>query len=145
MPSDRARLSGDASRDYRALVFQQGRVTLEADTNEQVQLGETALREDIIDIIGPVGTPDDGYEVTSSGGSFEIGTGTYYVGGWRLTLDDPLPLGKGPDELDLTPPAPVDGQYAIALLVTEQEVSAVEDRALREVALGGPTPPSAPA
>ena len=35
MGSDRARISFDHSRGYRSVVAQQGRVTLEADVNEQ--------------------------------------------------------------------------------------------------------------
>ena len=35
MASDRARISFDPTRAYRAVVAQQGRVTLEADVNEQ--------------------------------------------------------------------------------------------------------------
>ncbi len=139
MASDRARLSHDPSRQYRSLVLQQGRVSLEADTNEASRLAETALRQDIIDIVGPMGTPDDGYEVkVGSGGGLGIGAGSYYVGGWRVALDEPIRLGEGPDEADLDPTPLGDGQYAVALLLTEQEVSAVEDHALLEVALGGP-------
>jgi hypothetical protein len=138
MASDRARLSHDSSRDYRAVVLQQGRVCLEADTNEASRLAETALRQDIIDIIGPVGTPDNGYEVKGAGGSVEIGPGSYYVGGWRVALDAPMALGAGPDEVDLDPAPLGAGRHAIALLLTEQEIGAVEDHALLEVALGGP-------
>ena len=34
MASDRARISFDPTRDYRTVLAQQGRVTLEADVNE---------------------------------------------------------------------------------------------------------------
>lgn len=139
MASDRARISVDPSRGYRAVVQQQGRVTLEADGNEAARLAETALREDVIDIVGVSGTPDDGYLVTASGSGFQVGPGTYYLGGWRVTLGAAMPVGGGgPDALDLPATALGAGNYALALLLTEQEVSATEDRALREVALGGP-------
>ena len=139
MGSNRARLSTDPGRGYRTVVQQQGRVGLEADGNEATRLSETQLRENVIDIVGPSGTPDDGYKVSpAAGGGFEVGPGTYYLGGWRVTQDSTLPLGEGPDDLDLPAPQLAEGAYAFALLLTEQEISAVEDRALLEVALGGP-------
>ena len=57
MTADRARISYDRSRDYRMLVKQQGRVTLEADDNEAAVIASEALRLETIDVIGPV---DDG-------------------------------------------------------------------------------------
>ncbi|WP_068076547.1 DUF6519 domain-containing protein [Novosphingobium lentum] len=139
MASDRARISYDPSRAYRSVIAQQGRVTLEADVNEQALIGGEALRLETIDIVGPAGTPDDGYKVigAASLGQITVGAGTYYLGGWRLTLDDAVKLGQQPDWLD-APPLPEGGNALVALLVTEQSVSATEDQALREVALGGP-------
>ena len=142
MGSDRARISFDPSRGYRSVVAQQGRVTLEADVNEQASIASETLRLETIDIIGPAGTPDPtGYEVSIPGGEITVAPGTMYVGGWRLTLDNPVPLNNQPDWLD----QPVSnskvhavGNEVVALLVTEQSVSAVEDQSLREVALGGP-------
>jgi len=139
MASDRARISYDQSRAYRSVITQQGRVTLEADVNEQAMLSTEALRLETIDIVGPAGTPDDGYKVTAGGlpEDITVGAGTYYLGGWRLTLDDAVALGKQPEWLD-APPLAKAKQGLVALLVTEQSVCAVEDQALREVALGGP-------
>jgi hypothetical protein len=139
MASDRARISYDPSRGYRGVIAQQGRVTLEADLNEASLIGVEALRLETIDIVGPAGTPDDGYKVTGAAtpAKVAVGAGTYYLGGWRLTLDAPVLLGSQPEWLD-APALPETGNALVALLVTEQSVSAVEDQALREVALGGP-------
>jgi hypothetical protein len=139
MASDRARISYDPSRAYRGVIAQQGRVTLEADANEAWMIGSEALRRETIDIIGPAGTPDDGYKVIGAPtvAKVRVGAGTYYLGGWRLTLDAPVALGQQPDWLD-APPLDQGKNALVALLVTEQSVSAVEDQALREVALGGP-------
>jgi hypothetical protein len=139
--SDRARISYDPWRGYRSVVAQQGRVTLEADINEQSVLASEALRQETIDIVGPAGTPDNGYLVSvDSGGNLTVGPGTMYVGGWRMTLPETVALNSQPEWLDR--PAPVQtangGNEIVALLVTEQEISATEDQALREVALGGP-------
>lgn len=138
MAGDRARLSIDPGRDYRSVILQQGRVSLEADSNEASRLAETARRLDVVDIIGPVGTSDNGYAVTATASGFTIGAGSYYVGGWRVEAPAALTIGQSADALDFAPFARVDGTYSVALLLTEHEVSAVEDHALLEVALGGP-------
>ena len=143
MGSDRARISYDKTREYRSVVAQQGRVTLEADVNEEAVIASEALRYETIDIIGPTGTPDNGYLVSvDANGNFTVGPGIMYVGGWRMRFPQPVPVANQPEWID-QPPLPwaqnvQEALYVIALLVTEQEVQAVEDQALREVALGGP-------
>src|SRR5882724_11412773 len=89
MASDRARITYDPSRQYRSVVMQQGRVTLEADVNEAQTIAGELLREETLDIVGPAGTPDDGYKVTGNTVSgdlfdFNVGPGTMYVGGERV-------------------------------------------------------------
>ena len=138
MASDRARISFDPSRTYRSVVAQQGRVTLEADVNEAEVIASEERRLEAIDVIGPAGTPDDGYAVSAAGADLVVGVGTMYLGGWRLTLGQPVKLSAQPDWLDRPPRPLANGDEVVALLVTEQAVCAVEDQALREVALGGP-------
>lgn len=142
MATDVARLSFDAGRFYRGVVPQQGRVSLEAEQNEQRIIDSEERRLELIDIVGPVGTPDDGYAVSQGTGfDLNIGQGTMYVGGWRVELDTLLDVGDQPDWLD-RPPAPnadhVPSREHIALMVSDTDVTAVEDPALYEVALGGP-------
>jgi Family of unknown function (DUF6519) len=140
--SDRARISYDKTREYRSVVAQQGRVTLEADVNEEAVIASEALRYETIDIIGPTGTPDNGYLVSvDAGGNLTVGPGIMYVGGWRMRFTQAVPVANQPEWIDQPPQLWTQGKralYVIALLVTEQEVQAVEDQALREVALGGP-------
>jgi hypothetical protein len=168
MGSDRARLSYDAKQQYRSVVAQQGRVTLEADSNEAQQIISEELREETLDFVGSSGTPDDGYEVQAleNNGSFDfsVSPGTMYVGGIRVFLDAPTPPTPTPtrtnpllikysdqkqtewldykSDPDWVEPSAVANatlkQEFIYLHLREQEVSAVEDSALREVALGGP-------
>lgn len=141
MGSDCARIGFDPTRDYRSVVAQQGRVTLEADVNEQASIASEALRLETIDVIGPSGTPDqDGYEVSiDSSGNLQVEPGIMYVGGWRMTLDKTVPLANQPEWLDQPPlTETTQGNSVVALLVTEQNISATEDQALLEVALGGP-------
>jgi len=93
MGADRARVSYNPRQQYRSVVMQQGRVTLEADWNESQAIVGEQLRHETLDIIGPAGTPDDGYEIVVTGTvpappfDFTVSAGTMYVGGVRLVLD----------------------------------------------------------
>lgn len=155
MGSDRARISYEPAQQYRAVVAQQGRVTLEADWNESQQIASEELREETLDFVGSSGTPDNGYEVIDykvidlkkPSGSFDFATrnGTMYVGGVRAFTDNPIQYSNQMDWLDrVCDPDWVDLANAhsprelVYLLLREQEVSAVEDSALLEKALGGP-------
>ncbi len=152
MGSDRARASFDTTRQYRSVVMQQGRVTVEADWNEAQLIESEEERKDLLDIVGPAGTPDDGYRVLEPGTApnppfdFTVGGGTMYVGGVRAFAAAPIVYSAQSEWIDhSTDPDWVEPDAAakrrheeIYLSLREQEVSAVEDTALREVALGGP-------
>jgi hypothetical protein len=153
MGSDRARVSYDKTRQYRSVVMQQGRVTVEADWNEAQLIATEEERKEALDVVGPAGTQDDGYRVLEPGTvpnppfDFTVGPGTMFVGGVRAFAPDPIVYSQQSDWLDHSTdpdwvePAALSNRQAhedIYLLLREQEVSAVEDTALREVALGGP-------
>jgi hypothetical protein len=128
---------------------------LEADWNEAATIAAEETREQLLDIVGPAGTPDDGYAVTpvvdgngNATGDLTIGPGTMYVGGERVQLDAPLDYGlqnlgdwvdNDGDPLWVPSTVP-DGaaDESVYLLLREQEVGAVEDGALLDIALGGP-------
>jgi hypothetical protein len=150
MGSDRSRKTYDPGRQYRSVVEQQGRVILDADLNEAQEIAEGARRVETIDVVGPLATPDNGYAISvpwppPSGfltNDFAVGPGSMYVGGERVTL-------RAPGTTYFTQPEWLDGPVPglgltlppyemVYLLLTEQEVSAVEDTALRDPALGGP-------
>src|SRR5205085_2463133 len=95
MGSERARVSYDPQQHYRSVVMQQGRVTLEAEFNEELAIAGEELREETRDIVGPSGTPDDGYLVTPLTNpifDISVGPGTMYVGGLRVTTPPHVPL-----------------------------------------------------
>jgi hypothetical protein len=154
MSSDKARLSHDANQQYRTVVAQQGRVTLEADWNEAQQIASEEQQANLINIIGSSGTPDDGYRVLETGTTptpsfdFSVQQGTMYVGGNRVVLPTEVKYSNQSEWLDrVEDPDWVDPSTLnktqsqrefIYLLLREQEVSAVEDRTLLETALGGP-------
>src|ERR1700683_3954051 len=119
MVADIARVTYDRTRQYRFPIYQQGRVTLEADSNEATTLACEALRLETVDIIGPTGAVEDGYEVGPGTGpdGVTIHAGTFYLGGWRLEL---------PKAIDISPQTDADkkdgittGNFAVALLLTE--------------------------
>jgi hypothetical protein len=149
--SDRARISYDPSRHWRGVISQQGRVTLEADQNEADAIAAHERRQELLDIVGPLGTPDSGYQILPGGsgnppGDLTIQHGTLYVGGERMVLDSDLDYAEQTDWIDIAgdplwtaPAVPTSGTTeAIYLLLRAQEVGAVEDPALLDVALGGP-------
>ncbi len=166
MAGDRARVSYDATRKWRGAVAQQGRVTVEADINEAATIEAERDRLTTLDVVGPVGTPDGGYAVTAFGaspssattfgggpppntpGDLQVGPGTLYLGGVRLDLDTEVTYSTQPDWLDHSTdplwadPAIPSGNSPPSELITlraiEVEVSATEDPALADVALGGP-------
>ena len=160
MGSDKARVSYNANKQYRAVVAQQGRVTLEADWNEAQQIAGEELQQETLDFVGATGTPDDGYRILEPTKSvkppfdFIVQGGTMYVGGIRAFLGDATqPSGasskfklsyfKQLDWLDHEGDPdwvenPTANREFIYLTLREQEISAVEDEDLLEQALGGP-------
>ena len=131
------------------MVSQQGRVSLEADANEAEEIRTAESRAELLDIVGPTGSPDDGFKIAVSGDAdfkFSIGAGIIYVGGVRVVTEDGAATylkQKDAEWIDYPAGAPAPYPTAkmtelVYLAVTEQEVSAVEDLVLREVALGGP-------
>ncbi|MDI1430187.1 DUF6519 domain-containing protein [Polyangium sorediatum] len=144
MGSDIARRTYDEGRQYRRVIAQQGRAVIEADLNEAQEITTEELRKEALDFVGPVGTPDDGYKLSiqapeeGAPQDIHIGPGTMYVGGMRVFLPSPGVFYS--KQLDWLEDAPLPSMaYAqISLHLIEREVSAVEDRRLREVALGGP-------
>jgi hypothetical protein len=116
MGSDRARVSFDPSRKWRALVAQQGRVTLEADWNEATSIDADRDRLTTLDVVGPVGTPDGGYAVTATSPTVVRPIGPIIgpiIGPVRIEpiLAEPVltatsPVGSGPSPIGPEPISP---------------------------------------
>jgi Family of unknown function (DUF6519) len=160
MTSDRARVTYDPSRHYTGVIAQQGRVSLEADWNEAQAIGSEQLEARTLDLIGPIASPDQGYRIDVDGdtGDLRIRSGTVYLGGQRLMIGrdfchggqqdmkwldwndqrDTEWLDWAGDELWRDARDDDEPHELVYLLAREHEVSAVEDHALRDVALGGP-------
>lgn len=146
MNADLARITYNATRHFRRVVRQQGRVDLEADTNEQTAILLHHQEAMMRDLVGPDAAPlpeadsgRDGFKVTGAGPfDLRIADGHYWVDG--ILCENDLPGGiLYSGQLDY----PVDdqprpGTYLVYLDVWERHLCADEAPWIREVALGGP-------
>ena len=146
---DISRSATDFRKHYKSVGMQQGRVTLDADFNENEDLHGEEERRALVDIIGPDGTPDDGFlisdvKVLFGKIDFAIAAGTFYLGGLHLEMDQTERFREQSDWLQFSGPAlpaPPTAGRRFDLVYLEswlQPVTAVEDSELLEPALGGP-------
>jgi len=143
-----------AANRYRSIVRQQGRVTVDADDNEQrrIELHRSDLTT--LDVIGPCGYPEGGtgflIGVAAGNQSLTVGLGRMYVDGLlaenfttapQLLLDSST-AGSPPSWLGVSASGAYEGlasgTYLIYLDVWERDVTALDDPNIRETALGGP-------
>ena len=146
---DISRSAFDPRKQYAGVRLQQGRVITDDDWNELERIDNEALRRSRVDIIGPVGSPDEGFRIsnpriTNEGYTdFDIHPGTLYLGGIRAELFEAETFQLQHDHLQLPnpipQPRPPGERFDLVVLATyQQPVTAVEDSELFEVALGGP-------
>lgn len=147
---DISRINFDKTKHYASVRMQQGRVLTDDDWNENARIENEIQRESNTDIIGPFGSPDNGFKIDGLRLdarliNFDILAGTLYLGGLRLELEKPETYRLQKDWLqqpalaDATPDFDEKERYDLVYLESwQQPVSAVEDGALFEVALGGP-------
>lgn len=148
MKGDFTRRTFRSGNHYRGVLMQQGRVQLDADWNEQLDIqlhhDETTAR----DAIGAHGGPQDaaGFAITDPNGGepracppteLRLSRGRYYVDGILCENDEPVELAHQPDPPELELPG-ADGRYVAYLDVWREHLTALERPELREVALGGP-------
>ena len=159
MKGDFSRDTFDKAKHFSRVLMQQGRVQLDADWNEQASILLHYIRTLAEDLIGPYGGPEAnyGFEITPDGSDdFKIGAGRYYVDGILCQNDADKNHCKAKDNIEDIDkvlvkyksqkffPNPSDlnlaqeQTYLVYLDVWEQHVTAIEDDAIREKALGGP-------
>ena len=147
-------MKGDFTRDtfsienhFTRVLMQQGRVTLDADHNEQTSILLHYLTTLARDLIGPYAAPvvDGGFELSADQDGLWISAGRYYVDGLLVENEERCLYTKQPDF-----PLPADDSFAKALSqkkedpywlyldVWEQHVTSLEVDRIRETALGGP-------
>lgn len=128
------------------LNYQQGRLTLDSDSNlvQAIQLHQ--LRALAEDVIGPFGGVQDSFKMTPLSGlhwDVAITPGNYYVRGYRCRNEEPV-TWRGEYNHKRQPwleaqPQPKPVTYLAYLELWERHVDAAEFDGLREVALGGPS------
>ncbi|TGX52367.1 hypothetical protein E5A73_16365 [Sphingomonas gei] len=155
MKGDFSRVSFNPSHGFTRVNWQQGRMQLDADANEQQAINLHLIRTLAADLIGPHGGLPGSFAIEADPKAyrgFRIRPGRYYVDGWpaqnmsivgyRASSDlSPQPWYPEPPEIEA-------GQdYLVYLELWERHLSAAEfDRArhaheadaMREVALDGP-------
>jgi hypothetical protein len=146
MKGDFSRQTFDPLKHYAGVLMQQGRVQLDADWNEQEAIQRRRTQIEARDVIGRCGAPRDdaGFEITLAANKLTIGSGRFYVDGLLAECETAgLAYESQKDFLD----APdwqaalkeAGANYGLVYLdVWERHITPLEDRLLREVALGGP-------
>lgn len=168
MKGDFSRLTFDQKKHYSSVRMQQGRVQLDADWNEQIDILRHYLETQLKDLIGHSGAPEaaSGFKITlvqnrdeishtaSSNQAaasqnespeaqlpdFHISAGRYYVDGILCENERSVLFSEQADFPGAALPSATSEvrQYFVYLDVWQRHLTAVEDPALREVALGGP-------
>ena len=146
---DLSRSATEFRKHFTSVRAQMGRVFTDDDHNDNERLHGEEERRSRVHIIGPAGSPDDGFliqnpVVTNGKINFDITPGSFYLGGNRLDLEQAEKFQAQSDWLNMAPaemPAPPTLASRFDLVYLEcwqQAVSAVEDSETFEVALGGP-------
>jgi len=83
MKADLTRLTFKAKKDFTKVLMQQGRVQLDSDWNEQLDIQESLDRTATRDIVGPCGVPNSGggFAIAAESNDFSISPGRIYVSG----------------------------------------------------------------
>ena len=150
MKGDFSRQTFAARKHYSGVLMQQGRVQLDADWNEQGAIDRYRAETEAVDVIGGCGAPlhAAGFEITTDGKTLLIGGGRYYVDGLLAENDAGKIAFEDQDKLDL-PGANMAAVLTemkekglsaalVYLDVWQRHMTALDDKLLREVALGGP-------
>lgn len=152
MKGDFTRLTFDRKKLYNSVRMQQGRVQLDADWNEQVDIQHHLERTQSTDVIGASGAPrrEQGYTISDiyvgegNDPDLLISSGRIYVDGVLCeNYPDPgveISYNKQPFYFPaaLNSGLVTNDLYLVYLDVWERHITAIEDRQIKEVALGGP-------
>jgi hypothetical protein len=151
--ADFSRMTFAGDKHYRRVLMQQGRVEIDADVNEQIAIDAHLSELTNTDVIGaagyPVGTdasgdPIGGFALTLTPDKkdIDISVGRMYVDGILVENSTPNATLLSQPGLPDTSLAGVGGSdpgiYLAYLKVWERVVTALDDPAIREAALGGP-------
>ncbi|MFI9307262.1 DUF6519 domain-containing protein [Streptomyces triculaminicus] len=155
MKADTSRSTFDPAKHFRQVFRQQGRVDLDADWNEQQDIHDHLRTATTAHLVGPAGGPAAAaaFALTTHGTGLSVSNGRYYVDGVLVECDGPssgtdvwaqqdlppnAPIIRLKDGNDVPGPTPPPGRYLVYLHVWDLHRTALEEEAVREVALGGP-------
>src|SRR5216117_1947764 len=148
MKGDFTRDAFDPLKHFSRVLMQQGRVTLDADYNEQSAIVLHYLRTLARDLIGPYAAPFEkaGFLLTvNEDDGVRISSGRYYVDGILVENETECAYNEQPnyslgknDPLLAEVAKPTGRAFWLYLDVWEQHITSVEDDSIRESALGGP-------
>jgi hypothetical protein len=146
MKADISRSTFDALKDYSGVRMQQGRVQVDADWNEQLDIQHHRERTSRRDIIGAAGVSRQdldldsgergGFELTvdSATNRLALNPGRIYVDGILCELHEGDPNAQNLDPVGIVD-QPDQGRYLVYLDVWEREVLAAEDPSIVDPAL----------
>ncbi len=153
MSGDYSRKTFDPAQHFSGVLMQQGRVQLDADWNEQIDIAGRRWRSETLDIIGravvPKETPN-GFRIDFDDGNMVIHPGRMYVDGLQAEnhgkepVFDPVleePYGSAPTPYDKQPyfdgsALPDTGLGLVYLDVWQREVTYLKAPQLIEPAVG---------
>lgn len=159
MPGDYTRVTFNPFEDHLGVLMQQGRVLLDADFNELVEILDRRSRAGTLDTIGRCAVPKetpDGFRIQIADPSITIGRGRIYVDGLLaenhglppLEFDPVLAEQRGtlpvpydqqpyfPNAAAVAPISPKEGPYLVYVDVWQREVTHLEEPDLIEKAVG---------
>lgn len=160
MPSDLSRLTFNKEKQYSGVLLQQGRVILDSDWNEQVQIQQYRTHAQTNDVIGKCGVPKgtNAFQISviGNGTNLQIHPGRIYVNGLLCELTEntityfsqpyyPNPatdvfnlIGSPPSSPPTSPPSTRlnDGNYIVYIDAWQRERTYLDDPLIQEVALG---------
>ncbi|MCZ6676912.1 MAG: DUF6519 domain-containing protein, partial [Candidatus Poribacteria bacterium] len=143
MKGDFSRLTFDPKKNYSNVRMQQGRVQLDADWNEQVDITEHRIGTLFTDLIGLSGVPQGAsteipgdFQIRVDGNEIKIRQGHMYVAGMLFENESDVSFSDQPNLPAATLPAS-DGLYVAYLDVWQRLVAGLEDPEIRDPALGG--------
>ncbi|MFB3077743.1 MAG: DUF6519 domain-containing protein, partial [Lysobacterales bacterium] len=141
MKGDFTRSTFKQEKHYSSVRMQQGRVQLDADWNEQLDITAYRHATESSDVVGLCGTPKEnaGFSLQPQNDDFLISAGRCYVDGIMCENDNDVLFTEQGDFPEITqPPNEGAGFYLAYLDVWQRHITALEDPEIREVALGGP-------
>ena len=164
MQGDFSRLTFDSRKHYRGVRMQQGRVQLDADWNEQIDILNYYFETQLKDILGSSGAPQAaaGFQIAiendddktqllptmaqahqnqqeqgQSLPDFSISRGHYYVDGVLCENEQDVLFSAQPYFPQAHVPSELKERCLVYLDVWQRHITAFEDPSLREIALGG--------